>query len=361
VSHVPKVPRQTKAVIPRLATPSTRSSSRISVQEADHRRCASYHKRVVVRTDEGYLEPETLWGTVKYLGRQSLPRALTVRFTNGTVEHMTADQVAPILCEDGTEMPEQPVAFPAVEVPTLSTLPDVWVLDIGEKLVKALEQLMPNGGFRKTEVTTNSARMPGSLKYNSEIRILGRKGPPTLIFGQLKRVLRLENVSSWLDPCASTCKLAKLLISPKYKVYTNEYFTGDFDGVKYDANFKMDPTQPKTFRKWEKDGHCLGGFISIPLPRLLDIVLPLAALTTAQVSCFYVPCAYIFSPTSARLAWIKTLQQNNRLLIIMGIPRNATIAETSGVWVCIFRNSSLRSALVDKKYYRNEDCCVFAD
>jgi hypothetical protein len=203
--------------------------------------------------------------------------------------------------------------------------------------------------------------MPGSLKYNSEIRVLGRKSPPTLIFGQLKRVLRLENVSSWLDPCASTCKLAKLLISPKYKVYTNEYFTGDFDGVKYDANFKMDPTQPKTFRKWEKDGHCLGGFISIPLPRLLDIVLPLAALTTAQVSCFYVPCAYIFSPTSARLAWIKTLQQNNRLLIIMGIPRNATIAETSGVWVCIFRNSSLRSALVDKKYYRNEDCCVFAD
>jgi hypothetical protein len=89
---------------------------------------------------------------------------------------------------------------------------------------------------------------------------------------------------------------------------------------------------------------------------------PLAALTTAQVTCFFnVPSTYLTSPTSARLSWIKILQQENRLLIVMGIPRDASIAESSGVWKCIFRNSTVRSALVDKKHYRADDCCIFAE
>ena len=94
---------------------------------------------------------------------------------------------------------------------------------------------------------------------------------------------------------------------------------------------------------------------------MLDLVLPLAALTTAKVTCFYVPSTYVTSPTQARLAWMQTLQQNDRLLIIIGIPRDASIAESSGVWMCIFRNSSVRSAPVDNKYYRADDCCVFAE
>jgi hypothetical protein len=91
------------------------------------------------------------------------------------------------------------------------------------------------------------------------------------VFGQLKRVLRLDNNSSWLDPCASTCNLAKLLNSPKYTVRTNEYYAGAFDGITLDAQFKLDPTQPTTFQKWQTDGHCTGGFLSIPLPKLLDV------------------------------------------------------------------------------------------
>jgi hypothetical protein len=105
----------------------------------------------------------------------------------------------------------------------------------------------------------------------------------------------------------------------------------------------------------------VGGFISIPLPKLLDVVIPLAALTTAQVTCFCVPCTYLTSPTSARLSWIKTLQQENRLLIIMDIPRDASVDGSSGVWMCIFRNNTFRSALVDKKYYRADDCCIFSE
>jgi hypothetical protein len=350
-----------KPVEPRWATPSTRPSPRISAQLADHLRCTSYHDRVVVRTGEDYQEAEILWGKVAYLGKQFLPRALDVSFENGKVERMTANQVSPILCEEGIEMPKHNISLPAVASTTLNMLPATWPLDQSEKLQKALRILMPVGQFRTTEITSNASRMPGLPGYNEFIRVWARRGPPLLILNQLRRILRLNNVPSWLDPCASSCKLAKLLISTKHKVLTNEYYPGNFNGDTNEANFRLDPTQPSTFQTWQDKGHCVGGFISIPLPRLLDVVLPLAALTTALVTCFYVPCPYLTSPTQARLEWIKSLQQENRLLIIMGIPREASIAESSGVWMCIFRDTATRSALVDKKYYRANDCCVFAD
>ena len=94
---------------------------------------------------------------------------------------------------------------------------------------------MPSGKCRKTEVTANSSRMPGSVGWHEAIRVWGRRGPPQVVFDQLKRVLRLDNVISWMDPCASTCRLAKLLISPKYTVRTNAAYTGTFDGVHTEA------------------------------------------------------------------------------------------------------------------------------
>jgi hypothetical protein len=149
LSPDPKGKRPPKAWEPRFATPSTRSSSRISEQEADHLRCTSYHNRVVVRTGEDYQESEILWGKVAYLGKQSLPCALSVSFQNGKVDLLTANQVSAILCEEGKEIPEQNVAFPVVAVKTLQMLPPTWVLDTTDKLHTALRSLMPYGGFRK--------------------------------------------------------------------------------------------------------------------------------------------------------------------------------------------------------------------
>ena len=87
------------------------------------------------------------------MGKQALPCALGVRFQNGKVELMTANQVAPILCEEGIEMPEQQVAFATVIAKTLQQLPPAWVLNTTDKLHAALRSLMPSGNFRKTEIT----------------------------------------------------------------------------------------------------------------------------------------------------------------------------------------------------------------
>ena len=109
------------------------------------------------------------------------------------------------------------------------------------------------------------------------------------------------------------------------------------------ADLQLDPTQPGTYQSWQSEGHLTGGFISQPLPRLLDVVLPLAVLTEVQVVCYYVPASCVSSPTSARLAWMTKLKEDNRLLLIMGIPKQASIAESSGIWFCVFKTQALRA------------------
>jgi hypothetical protein len=94
---------------------------------------------------------------------------------------------------------------------------------------------------------------------------------------------------------------------------------------------------------------------------LLDVVLPLAVLTEALVVCYYVPASYVTSPTSARLVWMKQLKEDNRLLLIMGIPKQASIAESSGIWFCVFRDPALRALHVRLEFYQDDNCVVFAE
>ena len=72
-----------------------------------------------MRTGEDALGSGVMWGEVPYMEKASLPAALSVTFNNDTVERLTVDQVSPILCEEGIEMPCIQVAFPTLE-PSLS-------------------------------------------------------------------------------------------------------------------------------------------------------------------------------------------------------------------------------------------------
>jgi hypothetical protein len=100
------------------------------------------------------------------MGKQALPCALRVGCQNGQIEQMTVDQLVPILCEEGMEMPKQRVSFATIIAKTLQQLTIKWVLNTTDKLQAALRLLMPSGNLRKTEVTANSSRMPGSVGYH---------------------------------------------------------------------------------------------------------------------------------------------------------------------------------------------------
>ena len=352
------------------ATP-TRRSGRTSIDEVLHRRCLNYNNQQVVQLSSVPGEPPTLWGKIHYLGKPHLPKACQVTFTNGVVQNFTADEVSELICDNDADVfddQNEPfkvnrrIAFAGiVRIYDLRSLPPVWRIDSKESLGESLRKLMPFGHFRDTEVTKMSASMPGSHTYNESIRPWGARGPCKLIIDQLGRVLRLANILQWIDPCSSSGKIAHCLRAQRLNVTTNEPYVGVWRPEDIAADLQLDPTQPGTYQSWQAEGHLTGGFISQPLPRLLDLVLPLAVLTEAQVVCYYVPASYVTSPTSARLVWMKQLKEDNRLLLVMGIPKQASIAESSGIWFCVFRDSALRALHSRIEYYQDDNCVVFAE
>jgi hypothetical protein len=220
---------------------------------------------------------------------------------------------------------------------------------------------MPHGHFRDTEVTKISASMPGSHTNNECIRPWGSRGSCKLIIDQLSRVVRSANILKWIDPCSSSSKITYCLRAQRQNVTTNEPYLGVWRADDVAADLQLDPTQPGTYQSWQAEGHLTGGFILQPLSRLLDIVLPSAVLTETQVVRLYVPASYVTSPTSARLAWMRQLKDNNRLLLVMSIPKQAAIAESSGIWFCVFRDQALRALHSRIEYFKEDNCVVFAE
>ncbi len=314
-------------------------------------------------------EPTTLWGKIHY-HKLHLPQACQVTFTNGAVQNFTADEVSELICEnDGDVFDDQNEPFKVnrriafagvVRVYDLRSLPPVWRVDSKDSLGEALKNLMPFGHFRDTEVTKMSASMPGSHTYNESIRPWGARGPCKLIIDQLGRVIRLANILSWVDPCSSSGKIAHCLRAQRLNITTNKPYVSIWRPEDIAADLQLDPTQPGTYQSCQAEGHLTGGFISQPSPHLLDIILPLVVFAKVQVVFYYVPASYFTSPTSARLVWMKQLKKNNRLLLIMGIPKHASIAESSGNLLCIFRNPALKTLHSRIEFYQHDNCVVFS-
>ena len=45
----------------------------------------------------------------------------------------------------------------------------------------------------------------------------------------------------------------------------------------------------------------------------------------------------------------------------MGIPKQASIAESSGIWFCVFRTPELRALHSRMEYFQEDNCVVFAE
>ena len=58
---------------------------------------------------------------------------------------------------------------------------------------------------------------------------------------------------------------------------------------------------------------------------------------------------------------MKQLKEENRLLLIIGIPKQASKAESSGIWFCVFRDPALRALHSRLEFYPEDNCVVFAE
>jgi hypothetical protein len=109
------------------------------------------------------------------------------------------------------------------------------------------------------------------------------------VHDQLGRVIRLANILSWVDPCLSSGKVVHCLRAQRLNITTNKPYVGIRRPEDITANSQLDPTQLWTYQSCQAEGHLTGGFISQPLPHLLDIILPLVVFAKVQVLFYYVP------------------------------------------------------------------------
>jgi hypothetical protein len=134
-----------------------RLSGRTSVDEVSHRRCLNYNYQQVVRLSTVPGEPTTVYGKIHYLGKQHLPKACQVTFTNGVVQNFTADEVSELICDNNADVfddQNEPfkvnrrIAFARmVRIYELRSLSPVWRIHSKESLGEALRKLMPFGHF----------------------------------------------------------------------------------------------------------------------------------------------------------------------------------------------------------------------
>jgi hypothetical protein len=58
---------------------------------------------------------------------------------------------------------------------------------------------------------------------------------------------------------------------------------------------------------------------------------------------------------------MEQLKVDKRLLLIMGIPKQASIAESSGIRFCVFRDPALMALHSRIEYYQDDNCVVFVE
>jgi hypothetical protein len=101
----------------------------------------------------------------------------------------------------------------------------------------------------------------------------------------------------------------------------------------------MDALQPSTYCELQRE-HALDAVVMSPFFTVLDLALPLAVLFAERVVCCHVPGHYVTNAPPARMTWLKGLQSEGRLMLIVGLPRGPTGRRC--MWLIIFATWELR-------------------
>ena len=87
----------------------------------------------------------------------------------------------------------------------------------------------------------------------------------------------------------------------------------------------------------------LDAVVMSPFFTVLDLALPLAVQHAQRVVCCHVPGHYVTNAPRARMDWLTQLQAEERLMLIVGLPRGPTGRRC--MWLIIFRTKRLRDRM----------------
>ncbi len=303
-------------------------------------------------------------GLLHFVGAEAHPHYLRCEWDDGTIDFMsaaTARKLKPTPPEPdsatsggvpasaagatgaarGRASGRRHAVAPTVALATLATLPPTWELAQPEQLLAALQLLMP-GDWHQGHITGLARKMPGATGFLSS-RLDGRPAPecvPTLDT-EVERLLQCVHLglcATVLDPFSGTGTMARVLSGRHHRVVTNDIFDG------HAADYHMDALQPSFYTTMQRELGIIDAVVSSPWFAALDIALPLLVASAASVACVHVPGHYLTSGVMPRFAYLRELQAQGRLFVIMGLPRGPMGRRC--VWLLVFSSRDVRQRLL---------------
>jgi hypothetical protein len=269
---------------------------------------------------------------------------LSIVWSNGWkegpfVHNQVPFPVLPVGCDP--QFHAMPVAASAYKWQA-KTLPDQWDISRKVECMGALKALVP-GKWMEATVTRICNAVPGTQRYAVQAAMWDRPLLAPACVQILGRVLCLQSFGTIVDPMSGRGGVAEGLRKMRLPVVANEF------QANVDADSHDDPCQPGFYRGLHAAGK-LGAVVMAPLPRIVDILLPLACTFAEHAVCCHVPAMYITAPVPARLAWLKSLHSEGRLLHIVGLPSQPSTMESPGLWLCVFPSRERRDTSVRPAY-----------
>ena len=107
------------------------------------------------------------------------------------------------------------------------------------------------------------------------------------------------------------------------------------------AGAHYDALQPAFYTAAAMHARGMGAIVTSPPFAALDVALPLLVAAGSAVACVHVPGHYLTSGVAPRFAYLRGLQQQGRLHVVMGLPRGPIGRRC--IWLLIFSaNASCR-------------------
>jgi hypothetical protein len=280
---------------------------------------AAFHGRVITRTFSVGGRPATHWGSVAFLGAEARPYYFRVTYQDGDIEDVTLARLLPWLCPPGTALPVAATFYAgvlALTTPAVS-LPDTWTVATTAGCAAALRHFMP--GSWPLEAVRSMVDNPAQPPW-------GGSAVPAAALVALHDGVNLAAMQGILDPWEST-GVAHALRAAGMHVHALEATT---------LMPHMQPHQP-SFWQGLTGPAAVDAVVSAPITAVLDLVIPLAVAFSRQLTCFWVPRAFLAAAPSPRRAWLRSLAVAGRLRVLEPDLPGAT----PGVWLAIARDASI--------------------
>ena len=322
--------------------------------------CEALHGRIKLlhALDANTGKPVTLVGKLTFLGAESLPKCLQVRYSNGTVEHTTSRAAKQGLQPSGY--------IPTVQVNTESTgnniaaagfvqgeadnaWPAQWELRESSDMQRVLRKLQP-GKWPSSHCTRLLNGKPGTAAYTQFVRDSGTRVGHAGRLKLLTRVVNLAMASSLVDPWADGLpEGAGLWADMGLNVMRN--------GAKEVPGFELkgDALQPEWYQG-VTSRKLMGTVVSMPWSRLLDLAMPMPVAFAKESVFMEVPVTWVTAAPPPRAKWLDGLREQGRLLCILG-SMGKPVASMPVHWLCVFQNTAVRKSMVRAAYKDCGDVC----